>query len=614
MASYSLHGNLRGVLCGDCSEPLSFLKVRVYRAGASPEATRLAVADPKDTFRILSAEQIVAKQGRLLAEIETDAQGSFVATFDERSQYQGEAVEIDVYCATVPRRRPEPPPPHPVQLSITTVQPLWRQRKDGAVATWQHAISQRFWCHVRSLFDAWVLCGKVTVCGTEQPAVGVKVLAFDRDWLADDALGAAVTDGTGHFRIDYLGADFRHGSWIDVELVGGPDVYFRLESPSGEIVQEPPSAGRQPGRENVGPCACFALCVKQVPVVSHAWFTRVGEFSINSDISTTTGLTLSAQPAGFPNEQGGPGYGFWGSLKLVGDCPTKHPATSSAMRYRFGSRPSGSAATISWITGAAVVATKVGSHPVLWDFGSGPALYPQDIVVAGSGGISGTDTIAHPSGPSPAPPSGTSWGPMPPLRLQPDAEGWVTLPNDATNGGFSGPLLCVSSQSFAPGGQAPHDGAGNDVADKKHGLDVELIFEAAPLPALPGGLLTNTLPRLHVNNWLEAAVASVDQLTLPGTTPCSAVTNRLDIKYTMDHELVRSWSLALITSATIPGGTPALPSGTTSRGAHGTQSINTSAWPDCAYAINFSRTLKLTDGEHADSGRSGLVALFCKRS
>lgn len=44
------------------------------------------------------------------------------------------------------------------------------------------------------------------------------------------------------------------------------------------------------------------------------------------------------------------------------------------------------------------------------------------------------------------------------------------------------------------------------------------------------------------------------------------------------------------------------------------QSINTSAWPDCAYAINFSRSLKLTDGEQADTGRSELVALFCKRS
>lgn len=612
MSSYSLHGSLRGVLCGECSEPLSNVKVRIYRLRSDQDATRLAVAEPKDTFRVLSAEEIDAKRERLIVELDTDDRGAFVATFGPNSGYQGEAFELDVYCGTVPHRRPEPPPKGPVQFSITTVQPQWRERKDGLVAVWEHALSQRFWCFIRSLFDAWTICGRVTVCGTQLPASGVRVFAFDRDWLSDDPLGIATTDGDGRFRIDYLGADFRRGTWLNVELVGGPDVYFRLESPSGEIVQEQPNTGRNPGRENIGPCFCVALCVKEAPVVSHAWFTRVGDFNINSDISSSTGLTLSAQPAGFPNAHGGPGYGFFGALKLVGDCPTTHPTTGAAMRYRFGTRPSGSVAAPTWLTGAAVVAIKVATRPVTWNFGAGQQLYPQDIFVAGSGGISGNAPMPPPT-PPPGPPPG-SWGSMPPLILQPDGDGWVTMPPDATNQGFSGPLILVDSNSFGPGGAAPGNGAGNAVAAPKSGVDVEIVFEAAPMPGGSGATLSNSLLRLHVDNWTEVAELTVAQLTLPGTTPCSAVTTALDLRYTMDHELVASWGVGLITSASIPGGIPVLPGGITSRGGFGTHHLDTSAWPDCAYGITFSRQLKLTDGEHDDPGRSPLVALFCKRT
>jgi hypothetical protein len=612
MSSYAFHGNLRGVLCGECSEPLSGVKVRLYRLRSDQDAARLAVAEPKDTFRVLPAEEIDAKLERLIAEVDTDDKGGFVVRFDEGSRYQGEAFELDVYCGTVPHRLPVPPPRGPVQFSVTTVQPQWRERKDGNVAVWEHALSQRFWCFIRSLFDAWTICGRVTVCGTQRPASGVRVFAFDRDWLSDDPLGIATTDGDGRFRIDYLGANFRRGTWLNVELVGGPDVYFRLESPSGEIVQEPPSTGRNPGRENIGPCFCVALCVKEEPIVSHAWFTRVGEFNINSDISPTTGLTLAAQPAGFPNEHGGPGFGFWSTLKLVGDCPTTHPVTGAALRYRFGTRPSGSLAAPTWLTGSAVVAIKVGTRPVPWNFGSGSRLYPQDIVVAGSGGLSGTAPMPPPAAP-PGPPPG-SWGSMPPLILQPDADGWVTMPPGATNQGFSGPLIYASSQSFAPGGAAPGSGAGNAVAAPKSGVDVEIVFEAAPMPGGAGATLSNTLPRLHVNNWSEVAEATVAQLTLPGTTPCSAVTTALDLSYTMDHELVASWGIGLVTSATIPGGFPVFPGGTTPRGGFVSHHLDITPWPECAYQLTFSRKLKLTDGERPDSGRTSTIALFCKRT
>lgn len=53
-------------------------------------------------------------------------------------------------------------------------------------------------------------------------------------------------------------------------------------------------------------------------------------------------LTLSAHPFGVPGAHGGPGFGCWSSMKLIGDCPTTHPSGGQPMRYRFTTRPTGS--------------------------------------------------------------------------------------------------------------------------------------------------------------------------------------------------------------------------------------------------------------------------------
>lgn len=620
--AYIFKGRLLGALCDTCIEPLARLKVRLYRLRSDQDPTHLAVAAPKDTYAVLSDEQVAAKQAALIGEFDTDEQGNFVAVLDEKSGYSGGAFEIDVYCATVPKRPPLPEPKRAIQFSITTVQPMWRERENGLMAAWDHTLSRRLWCHIRALFDAWVICGRVTVCATGAPAEGVRVFALDRDWLADDALGSGVTDATGHFRIDYLGADFRRGTWINVELVGGPDVYFRIETLSGTVLlDEPSSAGRGPGREDIGPCFCVSLCVKEAPEVEHAWFTRVGDFNIYSDIDPLTGLTTTAQPNGFPNQHGGPGFGFWGSPKLMGDCPTRHPATSQPMKYRFQWRVTDSGASFLPITGPAmVVAQKVGTRPVPWNYGSGVSLHPQDVWVVPSGGYVGPMPAPMPAAP-PGPPPG-SWGAMPPLRLEPDPDGWVMMPPDATNLGFSGPLLRMNSAALSPGGAPPAPTAGNAVppANQKVGLDVEIRFEAAPVLG-PGATLSNSLERLHVNNWIEVAAFNLDQFSAPGATPCEGITNAVDLRYTMDHELVADWSLSLSTSASIPGGTPTLPgkgvppvAGQTvsARGGFGLAHLDTTAWPKCAYLVVFSRRLKMTDGETDDSGRSPAVAVFCK--
>ena len=76
--SYIFRGKLCGYICPDCREPLSKVRVRLYRAGDDREVVARAVANPKDTFAILSEEQVDERKSRLIAEAETGDDGGFV--------------------------------------------------------------------------------------------------------------------------------------------------------------------------------------------------------------------------------------------------------------------------------------------------------------------------------------------------------------------------------------------------------------------------------------------------------------------------------------------------------------------------------------------------------
>jgi hypothetical protein len=610
---YVFKGRLCGYICGDCFEPFAKVKVRLYRTRKDQNVTALAVASPKDTFAILSDAEVRRKESSLLGEFETNDAGEFVAELGDQQGYKGEAFEVDVYCGTVPGHKPTPQPPQPVQFSVTVLQPLWRKSEHGAIAIWDYCLSQRYWCLVRARFGAWVICGRVEVCDTGAPVSNVKVSALDVDWLQDDPLGSAITDASGKFRIDYLASDFKKDVLgLNIELFGGPDLYFKVETLSGSaLLTEPPSRGRAPDRENAGNCFCVKLCVKEAPVVTHAWFTRVGDFALYSDINyLANGRTTHAVPFGFPGAHGGPGFGFFGNLKLVGDCPTTYPTGGPAMRYRFRYEILGSGAGIQPMLATNIVAVAVGSRPITWDvFGTGPFVTSQPIYVAGSGATPPGPT----SPPSPLPPPGTPWGPIPPVVLVPDANGWVTMDPAATNGGFSGPLLRFASATVVPGGAAPSSGPGVAPASFKNGTMLRIVFEAEPVtgPTASTPTLTNQLPNVYLNNWSDVNDLTLAQFTGVGNGPCSGLTADLDIKYTADHELMAAWGLGISTAASIPGGVPALPSGTVPRGGVGTQHLNISTWPACSYTVSLSTRRMLTDGENDDSGHTNSVT-FCK--
>jgi hypothetical protein len=70
--------------------------------------------------------------------------------------------------------------------------------------------------------------GSVVEEGSRRPLAGLRVRAYDKDWVFDDQLGDTLTDATGHFEISYTEVQFR-----DAEETL-PDLYIRVYDASGK--------------------------------------------------------------------------------------------------------------------------------------------------------------------------------------------------------------------------------------------------------------------------------------------------------------------------------------------------------------------------------------------
>jgi hypothetical protein len=608
---YLFKGRLCGFICPECQEPLFNSSVRLYRIRKDQDVTALAVADPKETFYILDDKAIKAKESSLIAEVQTDEEGAFTFELDDK-QYQGGPFEVDVFCGTVPHLPPVRHPPSPCQFSITTIQPRWIERDDALVAFWDYCIPAKYWCSVRARFGAWTICGRVTGCTTGQPLADVTVMAFDVDWLQDDPLGSATTDAAGKFRIDYPTSAFRRTPFsplINVELVPGPDLYFRAQAADGTVLlSESASRGRQVDRQNVGHCFCVELCIDVdggCAPYCNPLFSHVGDFDIIADIDSTTGLTNKAVFS-----HGGPDFGFFGGLKLKGFVPKTAPlGAPDPMAYRFTYIHPDDPTTDVRLTGPRLVPVNVGDRWIMWDrFGTGLALTPQSITVAGSG------ATVDPTPPPPVPP-GTPWGPPPAHVIVPNADGWITVDQAAADGGFYGPLVRFDCAQAVPGGAVPDDGVGVPVStgNQRNGVTIRVIFEVARISSgtftpIPG--FTQEV-HVHVNNWNEVRLLGLLEFEVGALGSCTPLSSDLHIKYTTDHELMASWGIGITTAASIPPPAPTFPSGSGPRGGASTDPHIITTWPPCSYMVTLTTVRRLTDGETDDSGRT-LPLTFCK--
>ncbi len=600
--AYVFRGRLCGFICTECPEPLSNVRVRLYRSRPEQKVTILAVANPKDTSTILTDEQVKEKESSLFAETVTNDDGSFLFELDEKENYNGEAFEVDVYCGTVPGQKIGPKPPKPLQFTITTLQPLWRQNEQGFFWAWEYCLSSRFWCAVRALFGALVICGHVTVCNTQEPVAGVKVTAFDADWFSDDPLGSAMTDGAGKFRIDYTHVSFLQSIGLGALFPNesGPDVHFRIEVPGGIVLlDEPPARGRQADRQDVGACFCVELCTDKVgrPDDIPHW-QRVEVFDIHPPApDPSSPFSLQGYAGGASSS-----FVFGDSIALHGNCPLRNIAVpANALSYRFvigeWTWPGG-------IEDPAVLPPNppASLQPVrqVYDTLVGYVTYTNANGIADSADVVITSADV-------------------------DVQGWITIDGkpitvDMRNGTTS--TVLVSQSNFLrtfdlmnlnsnaisaihpvklPGG-LPKSEVGRTLtsAEQEPIRRYSLQFEVRDSVTL-AVIATDTLSSIIIDNSAAVFALDLEELRVNACNPVSGASN-VHLLYTVDHPHLRSFSMLVSNNNGVVHNAPPLPNGVFAgniffRGAAGGQhqpggnggfAVNISGDPPCAYAVTLS--------------------------
>jgi hypothetical protein len=341
-------------------------------------------------------------------------------------------------------------------------------------------------------------------------------------------------------------------------------------------------------------CRLFCVCVCPNPT-DQPWFTTVGHFDIETDIDLTTGKTNKGMSYSGLYFNGGPNFAFYGCLQFGGFCPSTSPSFPGApMKYRFlyddGTGPVP-------ITNTLVCPVQAGTRIIDW-----PVRLANGL--AGTGQVPSFQTVQvsnHKSIPVP-PAVGHTWYPPPDYVIQPDpTEGWVSIPPDVIGDGFQ-VLLGFNTAAVFPGGDpAPGVPAGSPVPSgaQRAGTDLSITFEAARVTETSAEF-TNSLSKIHVNNWTEVNLLNFVEYSTGCCTPIDA---SLGVEFTVDHEEMDSgaWSLYFTTcSTTNPG--DITPTATTAgvtvspRGGSGTITEDTSKWLACSYVVHLDTRPGLTTG------------------
>lgn len=625
---YIFRGRLCGFICTECREPLSNVKVRIYRIEDRENIVTNAVANAKETFAVLDEDEVKAKKSRLIAEAGTDENGNFNFELTEKQKYDGEAFEIDVYCETVPNLKESKDQPSPVQFSITTLQPRWRQTENEFLYIYDYCLPYRYWCAIRARFGAWTICGRLRTCAKPQtPIAGATVRAFDADWWQDDPLGSAVTDSAGHFRIDYTTADFRvtpFSPFINVEFASGPDVYFKAELGGNTIINETQADGRQPGRENVGHCFCVELCTDEVQppnVEDVPHWQQVEIFDIHPFPSVSA--------TGFSNEgyAGGPAnsYVFGGTVTLKGNCPLRNiaaPANSLEYRFQIGewgwsggaddpdSLPTVPPASLNPVT--QIASTLVGY-----------VFYINGLALSDSAQVRVDSTDLQPGG----------WIKVDGKAVTVDMRDGTTAVVNVNNSNFlrtfdlfdlNSPAVTSAHPAKLPGGLPIADAGRTINTNEREPIRrYRLMFEVRDASTLTT-VATDTLDSIILDNSPVILALDLEELRTNACNPVSA--GLIHILYTIDHPHLRSFGLGVSNNNGGVHPPPALPSGSFvpppplnnllfrggAGGPHqssgnGGFALDVSADPPCAYRVALSWQTR-----HYQSSPTSTDRLYCK--
>lgn len=325
----AVEGRLRGILCArrDVFDPIAGAEIYALYPSRNETPARLGSTPGeslKPVLRRIERPQLEEsrKGARLVMHGTTSADGSFCLV-----ESRFEAGEVDLYAviSSVPL-----PGSRTGSVQLEQAWTLYLGTYDPGQGPIELLLPPSIWCKLKRLADVWTIVGRVTRCNDPSvPLIGVTVRAFDVDWLEDDELGSAVTLADGSFRIDYLGEKFRQGTFVDIELFGGPDVYFKIESSTGQaLLTEPSSRGRGPGRADSGPCLCVDLCV-DLPGgdtgIPTAW-TKIG-------LAFTIPAGHSLHDFDADGYAGAAKYGLSQGIRATGSAPLRNGG--NPVEYRF---------------------------------------------------------------------------------------------------------------------------------------------------------------------------------------------------------------------------------------------------------------------------------------
>jgi hypothetical protein len=281
---------------------------------------------------------------------------------------------------------------------------------------------------------------------------------------------------------------------------------------------------------------CYRVCR---PLALNPWFTTVGYFDIVSDIDPATGLTNKGLSDPGLYYGGGPNFAFYGPLQLGGFCPSFSPTSPGvAMQYRFQYDAGAGPQPITYQVAQVLLGTRLIEWPINVGGVASAATAPT---------FQSVTLIAAPAPADPVPPAaGAAWYGPTTAYVSPDpVEGWIVVDPNAVGGGFQTLLGFNSLDVVAGGAPAPGVPAGTAVpaAAQRTGSDLAITFEATRV-----GVATvdysNTLSRIHINNWSEVNEIYFPQFQSP-TGCCTPITDTLGVQATFDHEQMAAgaWSL-----------------------------------------------------------------------
>lgn len=630
--SVKVTGRLSGSLGGELAEPLSRVRVRLYRPAGGQE--------PGDAHIPLPDDAVERKAAQLLAEVETDDEGAFTADLRDVDG----PVEVDVRIARVSGQEGKGKV-DARQFSLAVFDP----RRQGA-AVWDHRIAEKRWCAIRSLFGVRTISGRVTFQGTGQGAGGVRVHAFDADWIQDDSLGSALTDAQGYYRIHYTAAQFRRTPLsplinVDTPLftsASGPDVYFRVTTPGGDpLLTESAATGLTAGREDAPACLWVDLEIpRQQPdpkdpgeIDTIPLFSHVGLYAVDP-------VAGDFDADGLANPEK---LAFTGTIPLRGVMPDG--LAGQPMEYRFRVAPygpGGALGAVSDLEAPRLAATQIGSLE-FWDFRPATSSWVLTAVpYYANHPASPTVTVHRPAGQG----GDTVVSVNRPVK----AGGWIEVPrdNDLSVGGLgrfvanTGHLAMLrtdtlTSEHFDLRALVPPVTAGVEVpaAARTGARAFKIFFEAQVVGG--GGVSANALDRIAMinvsytyerhPNWAGSTVTtrgvvSVNVQELVTGGGCQPLDDQVHALFTVYHPFARGGSVSFEGNAPLPAALDLAPELASSGvgdplgravSPAGGHAFPFAAQSPCAYVLWLGATLDLTSGygRISDAGITDHIA-FCK--